>query len=138
MIPRRLRAYALVSGVCLLLNNAILIAVDRTGAPLPASIALSFAIVVVVGYGLHGRFSFRDTLDLSGLARYAVAMSANIPLGLVALWLWRDLVGLPMELAAPLATGCMTSVNFALCRFAVFGRRRASAGHSPATPPVHL
>lgn len=137
MIPRCLRDYALVSGFCLLLNNAVLIVMDRAGAPLPASIALSFAIVVVVGYGLHGRVSFREALDLRGFARYALAMSANIPLAFATLWLWRDLVGLRVELAAPLATIGMTAINFALCRFAVFGRRRASTGSSRSKLPVH-
>ena len=137
MIPRCLRDYALVSGFCLLLNNAVLIGMDRAGASLSASIALSFAIVVVVGYGLHGRVSFRGSLDLRGFARYALAMSANIPLAFAALWLWRDLVGLRVELAAPLATGCTTAINFALCRFAVFGQKRASTGPSRPERPVH-
>ena len=117
---RCVRGYALVSGVCLLLNNAILILMDRAGAPLPGSIALSFATCVIVGYMLHARVSFRRPLEIAAFARYLVAMSANIPLAFATLWLWRDLAGLPIELAAPLASGSGVLVNFALCRFAVF------------------
>ena len=123
MIARCMRDYALVAGVCLIINNAILIAIDWTGAPLASSIGASFVVCAVVGYVLHSRVSFRRNLEVGAFARYVVAMSANVPLTFAALWLWRDFAALRIEIAAPLASISTTLVNFVLCRFAVFGRR---------------
>ena len=120
---RRLRDYTLVSGFCFLLNNLILIGMDRAAAPLPLAIAASFLVCVIVGFVLHGRFSFHQPLESAAFARYVGAMSLNVPLAFASLWLCRHL--LRMEFAAPLATTATTLVNFTLCRFAFFGRREA-------------
>lgn len=114
--------YAATSGLCVLLNNAVLILMDRAGAPLTLSIAASFAMVVAAGYALHSLLSFRAPVSLAAFGRYALAMSANVPLAFATVWLWRDAAGLRMEWAAPLATGCAALANFALCRWAIAGR----------------
>lgn len=123
MTIRCVRDYAMVSGLCLLLNNAILIITDRAGAPLVASVALSFGVCVSVGYAMHGLVSFRQPLRLAVFSRYIAAMSLNVPVAIASLWLWRNVVGWRIELAAPLATLSTMAVNFALCRCAVFGLR---------------
>lgn len=131
-----IRDYTLVSGACLLLNNAILIAMDRAGSSLPAAVSLSFVIVVVVSYVLHSRFTFGAALRLTSFAQYAIAMAANIPLTFAMLWFWGRFVGLRVEFAAPIATGCMASLNYVLCRFTMSGRGRASPKPLPAGPMV--
>src|SRR5271155_4063132 len=100
---RSLIGYASVSGLCFLMSNAILIAGDSAGFSLSLSIGLSFLLVVVTGYLLHSWVSFRQPLSLTAFGRYALAMSLNIPLAFVAIWLSRGVVGLPMLWAAPLA-----------------------------------
>jgi putative flippase GtrA len=119
VIGRSLIGYAMVSGLCWLISNAILIASDRANFPLSLSIGLSYMLVVVIGYLLHSWISFRQALSLPAFGRYALAMSLNIPLAFAAIWLLRDAVGLPMLWAAPLATGCTTAINFVLSRWAV-------------------
>ena len=111
--------YLAVSGICLTLHNAVLIAGDAVGVPLWATVLLSFALVTSTAYALHGLFTFRQPLAVSRYARYAVAMSANIPLAFVTTWLWHVPVGLPMAFAAPLASGCMVALNYVLGRWAI-------------------
>jgi putative flippase GtrA len=122
MMSRSVVAYAIVSGLCWTMSNAVLIAGDWANFPLSLSIGLSYALVVVIGYVLHTLISFKQPLALTSFARYAIAMSLNIPVAFAAVWLWRDSVGLPMLWAAPLATLCATAINFALSRWAISGR----------------
>ena len=117
--------YALVAGLCLGLHNGIVIGLDWLGAPLIAGVALSFAVVSLTGYALHSRFTFRQPMGIEAFARYALAMSANVPLVFVTIWLWRDVVGLKMLYASPLASGCMILRNFALSHWAIARPRGA-------------
>lgn len=119
MSARTPLAYVTVAGICILLHNAVLIMSDWVGIPLWAAVLISFSLVASVGYVLHGLFTFRQPLALVAFARYAIAMSANIPLAFVTTWFWRDQIGLAMSLAAPLASVCMLALNFVLGRWAI-------------------
>ena len=112
-------AYVAVAGFCLLLTNVGLIAGDSIGMPLWLTVLLSFMVVATAGYILHAIFTFRQPLGATRLVRYIIAMSANIPLTFVTTWVWNVALGLPMALAAPIATGCMLAFNFALGRWAI-------------------
>lgn len=112
-------AYVAVAGACILLHNAVIIAADALGSPLWLAVLLSFAIVAAAGYLLHSRFTFRRPLGMIAFARYGLAMSFNIPLAFVTTWLWHEQAGLPMPLAAPLASLCMLAANFALGSWAL-------------------
>lgn len=122
--------YIAVAGLCLLLHNAVLILSDIAGLQLWAAVLLSFVIVAATGYVLHGLLTFREPLAASGFVRYAIALSANIPLAFVTTWFWRDLAGLPMAAAAPIASACMLALNFILVRWAVTGSRAKMAARS--------
>ena len=111
--------YVAVAAICILLHNAVLIVGDFLGLPLWAGILTSFTLVASVGYVLHGLFTFRQPLAFSRFAKYVIAMSANVPVAFVTTWFWKDLVGLPMVLAAPLASACMLVLNFLLGRWAI-------------------
>jgi len=124
MIGRSTLMYGAVSGSCLLLHNAVMILADRAGAPLIASVVLSFLLVALLGYVLHSLLTFREALGreklgLMRFGRYALAMSTNIPLAFATTWVWHGPVGLPMHWAAPIASGCMLAVNFVLSRWAI-------------------
>ncbi len=123
MIARTTLIYGAVAGLCLLLHNVTMIAADHAGAPLIAAVVLSFVLVALTGYALHSRLTFRQPMGLRAFLRYALAMSANIPLAFVTTWVWHRPLGLPMVWAAPLASGCMLAVNFGLSRWAIAGRR---------------
>ena len=123
-IARTSLAYGVVSVSCLLLHNAVLILGDRAGIPLWAGVLLSFVMVAALGYGLHSRLTFRERLGLVRFLRYALAMSANIPLSFGMTWLLRKLAGLPMPLAAPLASAGMVAANYLLSHWAIRSPRR--------------
>lgn len=119
MIARSALSYAAVSGLCLMLHNGVMIWADHAGCVLPVAVGLSYLIVVVTGYVLHARFSFRQPVGTAAFARYALAMSANMPLALIITWLWREPAGLPMVFAAPLATICLLAINYGLSHWAI-------------------
>src|SRR4029078_3029803 len=100
-------AYVAVAGVCVVLHNAVLIIGDFLGIPLWLGVMISFGIVASVVYVLHGLFTFRQPLAVRRLAKYAVAMSANIPLAFVTTWVWNRVVGVPMGGASPRACVCL-------------------------------
>lgn len=124
MILRTSFAYIAIAGICLVLHNAVLIGADHAGLALWLAVLLSFCIVAAVGYVLHTVFTFRSPPGLKAFGRYAIAMSANIPLAFVATWFWHDKAGLPMTLAAPLASICMLALNFVLGRWAIAAKTR--------------
>lgn len=124
MIVRTSFAYITIAGICLALHNAVLILSDHAGLALWLAVLVSFGIVAIVGYVLHTVFTFRSQPGLKAFGRYAIAMSANIPLAFVATWFWHDKAGLPMTLAAPIASICMLALNFVLGRWAIGTKTR--------------
>lgn len=119
MSARTPLAYIAVAGFCLLLTNLGLIAGDSIDMPLWLTVLASFTVVATAGYVLHAIFTFHQPLAVSRLTRYVIAMSANIPLTFATTWVWHVAVGLPMTLAAPVATACMLALNFVLGRWAI-------------------
>ena len=130
----------MVAGFCLALHNAIIIGMDWLGAPLIAGVVLSFVLVTSVGYLLHSRATFRREIGMVAYGRYALAMSANVPLSFVTIWLWRHGAGLgaglPMIYASPLASGCMIAMNFALSHWAIGRHRPKELGANDKEPGV--
>ncbi len=112
-------AYVANASACVLLHNTLIIAADAVGSPLWLAVLLSFCVVTATGYVLHSLFTFRRPLAAVGFARYAFAMSANIPLAFLTIWFWHEQFGLSMVLAAPLASVCMMAANFALGFWAI-------------------
>jgi putative flippase GtrA len=113
------RAYIGVAGFCLVLHNVIMITAHKAGVPLGLSVLLSFIAVAIAGYVLHAIFTFRQPLSVVRLFRYAIAMSANIPLAYVTTWFWYAFIDLPMSVASPIASCCMLALNFVLGRWAI-------------------
>ncbi|MCU0736312.1 MAG: GtrA family protein [Methylotetracoccus sp.] len=118
----RSAAYLAVSALCLVTHNAVMIAGDAAGLPLSASVLLSFCVVVVLGYVGHSRLTFREPMTAGRFSRYALAMAANLPTAFVTVWLARDVVGLPMIVAAPLSTVVSIGINFLFSRWAIVHR----------------
>lgn len=105
---------------CALLHNAIVIAGAWLGAHYAVSSFASFVVVVLVGYWLHTAFTWpRAGRGRLPLARYALTMSANLPLFLAGMFLFVDLGGLGVPLAAPLVTVLLMAFNFVGSRWAL-------------------
>ena len=114
--------YLLVCAACLITHNLVIVGGDALGLPLPMCVAASFVIVVLLGYALHSRFTFHVRAGWDGLARYTLAMLPNLPLSLALIWFFSRWIGLPMPVAAPIATIAMLVLNFFLSRWAIAGR----------------
>lgn len=108
-----------VGGLCAALHNAILILGDFAGAHYVVSSIVSFAVVVVAGYLLHRRFTFRMSVQNPSFGRYVLGMAANFPLSLAALFVLVDMVGMPVWIAAPLSTCLLILWNYAATRWAL-------------------
>lgn len=119
MMPRHALDYAGVSGLCLVIHNLVMIAANGLGLMLPLAVLASYMVVVISGYALHSRISFRREMSLATFLRYAVAMSVNIPLTMATTWLWLGPAGLQMHWAAPLASLCTLATNYLLSRWAI-------------------
>ncbi|HUI96628.1 MAG TPA: GtrA family protein [Xanthobacteraceae bacterium] len=114
-VPR----YVAVGITCAILHNAIMIAGDLLGLHYVASTMVSFVIVCLWGYWLHARFTFGRDLSATSLFRYALGLAANVPGSLVLMFLFCDLAGLPVAVAAPATTVVFFLWNFAMSHWAI-------------------
>ncbi len=86
--------------------------------------AISFCMMIVIGYLLLCGVAFRTTPTRRGFIRYTVAMACNFPLTTGLLWVLAIPLRLPVALAAPAVTLLMMGINFVGARWAI-GRRKA-------------
>lgn len=108
--------YLVVAASCAVMHNLTLIAGNMLGVHyLPAS-AVSFLLVALWGYVLHAHFTFRTSPSVRSLLRYALAMAGNYPLSIALMFVFCDLLGASVTLAAPLATGILICWNFLASR----------------------
>lgn len=112
---------------CALLHNAIMIAGDWLGLHYVASSFLSFAIVVGFGYWLHSVWTFPGVeRGRTSFARYTLMVSANLPLSIAGMFVFVDLVGLPVMFATPIVTVLLAAFNFLGSRWALRAGRAQS------------
>ena len=124
---RQIGPYGMISALCAGLHLSIVLAGEAIGVHYAVSSLVSFAACLAVGYPLQSWFAFKVAPSWPALARYAAAMSLNYPLSTAAIWLFHDVVGWRMLLAAPAATVSLTAYNFLSSRWAVTHRRRSNA-----------
>jgi putative flippase GtrA len=112
---------------CALLHNAVMIAGDWLGMHYVASSFLSFALVVGFGYLLHSAWTFPGAQrGRTPFARYALTMSANLPLSIAGMFVCVDLAGLPVSIASPAITVLLAAFNFLGSRWALRAGRAQS------------
>lgn len=123
-MPRRdmtqasLRYLAIGAG-CAVLNNAILIGADLSGLHYAAATALTFVVTVPLAYGAHALWTFEARLSWRGLARFVAGSLSSLVIAALTIAALCGALGLPMVLAAPLATAAMVFYNFVVARWAV-------------------
>ena len=69
-----------------------------------------------------------EQLWRAGLAVHLGYLLANVPLAFATTRFWHEQVGLPMSLAAPIASVCMLALNFILGRWAIAAPKLKPAG----------
>jgi putative flippase GtrA len=114
--------YLVVAASCAIAHNAAMIAGDLAGLHYLQSTAISFVLVGLLGYALHVRFTFRVSPSAGSLTRYLLAMTGNCPLWIALMFVFCDLMGIAVAIAAPVATVMLFAWNFAASRWAITGR----------------
>lgn len=109
---RRIPRYTLVAILCALLHNLILIGMDRAGANVFWCQTASAAVLLPVGFWLQSGLTFRCQRSWAGFARYSAALITNFPVALLVLWVTRDLLQVPMLMAAPISSIALFCWNY--------------------------
>lgn len=110
---------------CAALHNAIMIAGAWLGLHYVVSSLVSFAIVVLFGYWLHTAWTWPNApRDRVSLGRYTLTMSANLPLFIAGMFVFVDLAGIGVPIAAPAVTVLLFAFNFVGSRWALRAARR--------------
>lgn len=121
-LVRHLGTYGFVSAACVVLNIVILIGGEFLGMHYVVSTLVSYIFCVLLGYALHTQLSFQSTFTAASFARYAAAMSVNLPSAIFTVWLIHDVFQMPMFAAAPASTILLTVLNYILSRWAITGK----------------
>lgn len=118
------RRYLTVGALCALIHNLIMIGSDFAGIHyLPATL-ISFSVVTPLGYYLHCRFTFKKARSLEGFLRFMAGIAVGYPLSLALMALFCSGMGLPVWIAAPLATAALFAFNYVSAHWAIVRRLR--------------
>ena len=115
------RRYLAVAVSCALLHNAVMIGCDWMGVHYVPASGVSFLVVVLWSYALHARFTFTQQVSTKSFLRYALGMATNFPVSIALMFLFCDLAGLAVPIAAPLSTVILFAWNFTASRWAIVG-----------------
>lgn len=111
----------------MLLHIAIMIAGDAVGLHYVVSSVVSLVIVTAVGYVLHSSWTYpRAERGAPSLTRYLLLVGGNFPLSLAGLFVFVDLLGVSVPIAAPVVTVFLVGFNYVASRW-VFRAARRSA-----------
>ena len=104
--------YAIVSIVCALIYNGIMIGLDRLGVHYAVSQAVSAAVLLPLGYTMQARLTFGATRSWRDFARYSAALLTNYPVAIAVLWLLCDVLKLDMVWASPISMAVLFIWNY--------------------------
>ena len=114
--------YIIVGATCAALYNLVMILGERAGVGYVWSSICSLFAVIPAGYLLHAGFTFGKDLSWSAFLRFAGSILASFPISLLTIALLSSGAGLPMLIAAPLATLVLFVWNYAITHWAILGR----------------
>lgn len=113
-----LARYLTVGASCTLLHLAIMIVGDLAGLHYVTSSIISFVTVTVFGYALHSGWTYPQAQrNRASFVRYLGTVSANFPLSLAGLFVFVDLLGVMVAIAACIVTVLLVAFNFAASRW---------------------
>jgi putative flippase GtrA len=120
---RRIPRYTLVAIGCALLHNAILIGADALGGNVLVCQVASAAVLLPVGFWAQSHVTFQCERSFRGFLRYSMALLTNFPVSLLVLWVMRDLLSIPMWVAAPVSSGILFCWYYVTSTWALAGGR---------------
>lgn len=118
--------FAIVGLICAVTHNAIMLGADLWRIHYALSSAISFVVVVALGFALHVAYTFQWPATVAAFWRYCLGMAANYPITLALLFGMCDVLGWPVSVAAPVSTVCLFGWNYLASRWAIV--RAAQAG----------
>ena len=123
--------YVLVGGLCALLNNVAVISLVRHGFGSVTASAMAFGPILLLGYALHSLFTFAAQPTSLSLGRYTLAMLSNFPLWTALLYVFCDVLRVPVTVVAPGATALIFAWNYLWSRWAFLPGGRPGTRASP-------
>jgi putative flippase GtrA len=118
----RPRRYATIGVACAVMNNILLIAGDLMGLHYMISTILGFLIVTPAAYLLHSAYTFGEPRSWAALWRFSAGVAFAVPIFFLVMALLCSGLGLPVIVAAPLATLFMFVWNYVSARWAIVAR----------------
>ena len=115
-IPR----YLVVSGIFALLGMCILIGLDHLGLHYIPSLVLAYVTLVPASYFVHAGYTYRVPPEGNNLIKYMAAQAVNLPLAILLLYIFHDLLALPMTIASPLLLVGQFVYNLAATHCAIY------------------
>lgn len=123
-VAGRTARYTIVGAICAATHNAVMVLGDLAGGHYVPMTVLSFWIVTPPGYLLHARFTFREQFSLRGFLRFTSGIAAGFPLSLLSMTTLCTGLGLPVVIAAPIATVTLFLWNYVSAHWAILDRWR--------------
>lgn len=111
--------YVQVGLVCALINNAIVIGMDRFACPYPLSVTVGSIVSVTAGYLLHAAYTFRSRATLAGWLKFGAANVTGFLLSMGLMFVMCSLVGLSASIAMPLVTLILFGWNYVLAHLII-------------------
>jgi putative flippase GtrA len=120
----RTMRYSAVGGLCMLINNVIIIGGARFGIHYVAATVAAFFVTTPLGYTLHTMFTFGARLSWQAFLRFAAGIAMSVPSFLVLMALLCTGLGLPVGIATPAATVMAIVLSYATAHWAILGFRQ--------------
>ena len=128
MSPRLIRSrpirYIVVGAICALVHNVVMIVGDFLGFHYLPMNFVSFGIVTLLGYLLHSGFTFRGQPSIAAFLCFAAGLAVGFPISLLVMAILCTGLGIPVILAAPIATVVLFVWNYASAHWAILGTVR--------------
>jgi putative flippase GtrA len=119
--------YVVVSIICAVVYNGIMIGLDRAGMHYALAQAASAAVLLPLGYLMQAHLTFSKRRSWRDFARYSGALITNYPVAVLTLWLLCDGLHLDMVWASPISMVVLFLWNYVTSVWA-FSRRHKREG----------
>jgi putative flippase GtrA len=114
-----------VGALCALLSNAAVIVLVRVGFTSIVASLLAFTPVLLIGYALHAMFTFGAPATRVTFGRYTLAVATNFPAWVALLYIFCDLLHVPVSIVAPAATALIFLWSYVAVRWALLPAARS-------------
>ncbi len=115
----RTSRYAQVGLLCALINNLVVIGMDRLGYRYVLSVTLASLTTVTIAYLLHANYTFRVAATVNGWLRFAAGNLSGFLISMTLMFIWCDLLGLSASITMPITTGLLFLWNYLVAHLTI-------------------